>query len=209
MKNNIDYTLYLVTDRDMLRNIDISAAVEEAIKGGVTLIQLREKSLTSMEFYKTAVKIKEITDKYNVPLIINDRLDIALAVDSAGLHVGQKDMPADVARKLLGNDKILGVSAATLEEAKKAESDGADYIGVGAIFTTNTKNDARAVSIELLKEIKESINVPVVAIGGINEENICLLKPTNIDGVAVVSVILGKDNIKSSTIKFKKMLIEL
>jgi thiamine-phosphate pyrophosphorylase len=195
MNIKIDYKLYLVTDREVLKNKDLFTAVEEAIKGGVTIVQLREKNLTSLELYNTAVKIKEITDKYNVPLIINDRLDIAMAVDAAGLHVGQKDMPAEVARKLLGRSKILGVSAATLEEAKKAETNGADYIGVGAVFPTTTKNDARAVAVQLLKEIKQGVSIPVVAIGGINSGNAKLLKPANVDGIAVISDILGKENV--------------
>jgi thiamine-phosphate pyrophosphorylase len=195
MKTNVSYRLYLVTDRDMLKRKDLSAAVKEAIKGGVTVVQLREKNLSSLEFYNTAVQVKEITDKYNVPLIINDRLDIALAVDAAGLHVGQKDIPAGIARRLLGSDKLLGVSAATLEEALKAENEGADYIGVGAIFPTSTKDDARAVSIQLLRNIKESLSIPVVAIGGINSSNVKLLEPACIDGIAVVSDILGKENI--------------
>jgi thiamine-phosphate pyrophosphorylase len=206
MKMNVDYKLYLVTDRDILKNKDLCTAVEEGIKGGVTVVQLREKNLSSLEFYNTAVKIKEITDKYNVPLIINDRLDIALAVDAAGVHVGQKDMPADVARKLLGSEKILGVSTATVEEAKKAERDGADYIGVGAMFPTSTKNDTRAVSIELLKQIKESVSIPVVAIGGINSKNSKLLNPASIDGIAVVSDILGKENITLAAEILRKLI---
>lgn len=206
MKNRIDYKLYLVTDRDVLKGRDIYSAVEEAINGGVTLVQLREKDVTSLEFYNIAIKVKDITDRYNVPLIINDRLDIALAIDAAGLHVGQNDMPADAARKLLGEHKILGVSAATLEEAKKAEEDGADYIGVGAMFSTSTKLDARAVSISTLKEIKENISIPVVAIGGIKENNIALLKSANIDGVAIVSDILGKEDIKSAAEKLMRII---
>jgi thiamine-phosphate pyrophosphorylase len=207
MNIEIDYKLYLVTDREVLKNKDLFTAVEEAIKGGVTVVQLREKNLTSLEFYNTAVKIKEITDKYNVPLIINDRLDIAIAVDAAGLHVGQKDMPAEVARKLLGSNKILGVSAATLEEAKKAETDGADYIGVGAVFLTTTKNDARAVSVQLLKEIKQGVSIPVVAIGGINSGNAKLLKPANVDGIAVVSDILGKENVTLAAEVLKNLIM--
>lgn len=206
MKADVNYKLYLVTDRDILKNIDICTAVEEAIQGGVTLVQLREKNLTALEFYNTAVKIKKITDKYNLPLIINDRLDIALSINAAGLHVGQTDMPADIVRRLLGNDKVLGVSAATVEEAKKAEKDGADYIGVGAVFPTTTKSDTRAVSVELLKKIKESVSIPVVAIGGINENNVSLLKPANIDGVAVVSCILGKEDIKSAAARLKNLI---
>lgn len=192
MKNNMNYSLYLVTDRDVLVDIDLYAGVEEAIKGGVTVVQLREKSLGTLEFYNIAVKLKDITDKYKVPLIINDRIDIAEAIDAAGVHLGQNDMPADIARRIMGNNKIIGVSTSTLEEAQKAEVQGADYVGVGAMFTTTTKDDAKAVSIQCLKEIKEGISIPVVAIGGINENNVDLLKIANIDGIAVVSDILGK-----------------
>jgi len=198
MKNAVNYKLYLVTDRDILKGRDISAAVEEAIKGGVTVVQLREKSISSLEFYNIAVEVKKVTDKYNVPLIINDRLDIALSVDAAGIHVGQGDMPAPITRNLVGQNKVLGVSVATVEEAKKAEADGADYIGVGAMFPTSTKDDARAVSIEVLKEIKDSVNIPVVAIGGINSKNLSLLKPSKIDGIAVVSEILGKEDVRGA-----------
>lgn len=206
MKNNIDYKLYLVTDRDMLKNRDIFSAVEMAIKGGVTLIQLREKDITTEEFYNIALKLKEITSRHNVSLIINDRLDIALAVDADGVHVGQQDMPAAVARKIIGNDKILGVSAATLEEAKKAEEDGADYVGIGAIFPTSTKDDARAVNINELIKIKKALNIPVVAIGGISEKNIELLTTAKIDGVAVISAILGKEDVKAASEGLRRQL---
>jgi thiamine-phosphate pyrophosphorylase len=206
MSFKVDYKLYLVTDRDVLKNKDIYTAVEESIKGGVTLVQLREKNISSLDFYNIAVKLKQITDKYNIPLIINDRLDIALAVDSAGLHIGQEDIPAKIARKLLGENKILGVSARNLKEAKKAEKDGANYIGVGAIFPTSTKSDAQAVSIEALKEIKENISIPVVAIGGINTNNVKLLKPANIDGISVISSILGKENITLAAKELKKLI---
>lgn len=208
MKSKVDYSLYLVTDRDVLKNKSLNDAVEEAIKGGITLVQLREKSVGSLEFYNTALEIKELTDKNKVPLIINDRLDIALAVDAAGVHVGQSDIPAALVRKLIGEDKILGVSVANVEEAIKAEREGADYLGVGAMFSTTTKLDARAVTVDLLKEIKEKVSIPVVAIGGINENNVELLKPAGIDGVAIVSAILGKDDIKIAAENLKN-LIEL
>lgn len=208
MKTDVNYKLYLVTDRDLLKNTDLYAAVEEAIKGGVTLVQLREKDLTTLEFYNTALNIKKVTDKYNIPLIINDRMDIALAVNASGVHIGQKDMPCTIARKILGDDKILGVSATTLSQAIKAEKEGADYIGVGAIFNTSTKQDAKPVSIDMLKEIKETLSIPVVAIGGITIKNIHQLDSSNIDGIAVVSDILGKEDIRlasenlNSLIKF-------
>lgn len=198
---NVDYTLYLVTDRDVLRGRDLIKCIEESILGGVTLVQLREKNVTSREFYEIAIKVKEVTSKYNVPLIINDRLDIALAIDADGLHIGQKDLPASVARKILGKDKILGVSAATLQESLKAEKDGADYLGVGAVFSTSTKKDTRDVSYETLSSITSSVNIPVVAIGGINEKNVTKLKESNIDGIAVISCILGKEDVKGAAEK--------
>ncbi len=206
MKNNIDCSLYLVTDRDVLVDKDIFAAVEEAIKGGVTLVQLREKSLSTLEFYNIAVKIKIITDKYKIPLIINDRIDIAQSIDAAGVHIGQSDMPATIARSIIGDNKILGVSTTTLEEAQRAEKQGADYVGVGAMFPTTTKDDASAVSVLCLKEIKEKISIPVVAIGGINEKNVNLLKIANIDGIAVVSDILGKKSVKAAAEKLGALI---
>ena len=201
MRNNLDYSLYLVTDREVLVGTDIYTEVEQAIKGGVTLVQIREKSISTLEFYNLAVKIKLITDKYKIPLIINDRLDIAQAIDAAGVHLGQDDMPADIARGILGSNKIIGVSTSTLKEAKKAEIQGADYVGVGAMFPTTTKDDARTVTIDCLKEIKQGISIPVVAIGGISEINVALLKPANIDGIAVVSAILSKKSVKMAAEK--------
>ncbi|MBL4933787.1 thiamine phosphate synthase [Clostridium paridis] len=204
MSKEVDYTLYLVTDRDMLKNRNIVEAVEEAILGGVTLVQVREKDISTSEFYKVASEIKEITSKNNVPIIINDRIDIALAIDADGVHVGQSDMPASIARKLIGPDKILGVSTATIDEAIKAEKEGADYLGVGAVFSTTTKDDARNVSLELLKEIKETVNIPIVAIGGINSKNVDKLKESNVDGVAVISDILAKEDIKQAARDIKE-----
>lgn len=198
---NINYRLYLVSDRDVLDGRDFIRSLEEAILGGVTLIQLREKNATSLEFYSLAVKVKELTSKYNIPLIINDRVDIALAVDADGVHVGQDDMPANVVRDILGKDKIVGVSTATLEEALKAIEGGADYIGVGALFPTDTKTDTRIVTLDQLKNIKENINIPVVGIGGINENNIKSVSETGIDGVAIVSAILGKGDIREAAVK--------
>jgi thiamine-phosphate pyrophosphorylase len=201
MKNNVNYSLYLVTDREMLVDTDIYTAVEDSIKGGATLVQLREKDISTLEFYNVASKIKIITDKYNVPLIINDRIDIALAVDAAGVHLGQSDMPASIARSIIGNNKIMGISTSTLEEAQEAERQGADYVGVGAMFPTTTKDDASAVSVHNLKGIKDNITIPVVAIGGITQKNVDLLKIANIDGVAVISDILAKQCVKEATEK--------
>ncbi|SHH69847.1 thiamine phosphate synthase [Clostridium grantii] len=202
MKDKVDYSLYLVTDRDILGDRDLCTAMEEAILGGVSIIQLREKNISSLDFYNSALKVKKVTDKYNIPLIINDRLDIALAIDAAGVHLGQSDLPCEIARKILGENKILGISTATLEEAVLAKKQGADYLGVGAMFSTSTKLNTRSVSISTLKEIKNTVNIPVVAIGGINHANYKKLIPTNIEGFAVVSAILGQDNIKLASQKF-------
>lgn len=209
MKNNIDLSLYLVTDRKCLKNKDLKSAIEEAILGGVTLVQLREKSSDSLELFNIAKEVKKITDKHNIPLIIDDRIDIAMAVDAAGVHLGQEDIPCNVARKILGSDKIIGVSAHNIKEALKAKSDGADYLGCGSVFNTSTKNNVTSLKIQELREIKEKVNIPVVAIGGINEKNVLELRGTGIDGIAIVSAILGKDNIKKAaeelkyTIEFK------
>ena len=196
--NDIDLSLYLVTDKSddvekFLRTI------EEGIKGGVSVVQIREKTADTLDFYNLALKVKEITAKYDVPLIINDRVDVALAVDADGVHVGQSDMPCDVTRALVGPDKIVGVSAATIEEAKKAERDGADYIGSGAVFPTSTKDDAPKITKKDLKEIVDSINIPVVAIGGINLNNAHELNGTGIAGLSVVSAIMSSDNPKKSS----------
>ena len=195
---NIDLSLYLVTDKS--DDVDkFLNTIEEAIKGGVTVVQIREKTAETLDFYNLALKVKEITTKYNVPLIINDRVDVALAIDADGVHVGQSDMPCDVTRRLIGEDKILGVSAATVEEARKAEKDGADYIGTGAVFPTATKDDAPSVTKQDLKDVVDSINIPVVAIGGINLENASQLKDTGIAGLSVVSAIMSSDNPKKSS----------
>lgn len=196
--NNINLSLYLVTDKsdDVEKFLN---TIEEAIKGGVTVVQIREKTAETLDFYNLALKVKEITTKYEVPLIINDRVDVALAIDADGVHVGQSDMPCDVTRKLIGADKILGVSAATIEEAKKAQNDGADYIGTGAVFPTSTKDDAPKITKQDLKEIVESIEIPVVAIGGITKDNAPELIDTGIAGLSVVSAIMSSDNPKKSS----------
>lgn len=195
MKPKIDYSIYLVTDRDLMSTETLEEAVEQAIIGGCTLIQLREKDCSSLDFYSTAVKVKEITDKYNVPLIVNDRLDIALAVDAAGVHVGQSDMPAAIVRKIIGEDKIIGVSTGSLEQALKAQKDGADYLGVGAMYATGTKKDANPTSMEELKKIRENVSIPIVVIGGINKVTARDFKGIGIDGLAIVSAIIAQKDI--------------
>ena len=196
--NKIDYTLYLVTDRNILAGRDLLKSIEEAIDGGATLVQLREKDVSTLEFLNIALKVKAITDKHNIPLIINDRLDIALAADAAGLHIGQEDLPLKIARKLLGYTKIIGVSTSNVNEAIEAENGGADYIGVGAMFPTDTKKDADSVTLEELHRIKNSISIPVVAIGGINKSNIKSVINAGADGAAVISAVLGEKDIKSA-----------
>jgi len=199
----VDYSLYLVTNRGTKTDEEFLDTIEEAILGGVTIVQLREKKASTGEFYRLALRLKELTSKYNVPLIINDRLDIGLAIDAEGVHVGQSDMPADIVRKIIGKDKILGVSATTVEEAKKAEKDGGDYIGSGAIFPTQTK-DADCITIDNLKKIVDSVNIPLVAIGGLAEDNISSLANTNIGGISVVSAIMDSDDPKKASENLKK-----
>lgn len=197
-KNKIDYTLYLCTDRELMSTETLEEAVEQAIKGGCTVIQLREKDCTSQEFYETAKRIHEITKRFNVPLIINDRVDIALAVDADGVHVGQSDLPAAVVRSIIGEDKIVGVSATNLSEAKQAVLDGADYLGVGAMYQTDTKTDAQTVTMEELKAIRSEVDVPIVVIGGINQKTMDNFKGMGIDGLAVVSAVIAADNIEQA-----------
>lgn len=204
-KGKIDYSLYLVTDRNVLMGRDLLKGIEEAIKGGATLIQLREKNISTLEFYNIALKVKELTNKYNIPLIINDRLDIALAVDAEGLHIGQDDMPLKIARKILGDDKIIGVSTSSTEEALGAQRDGADYVGVGAMFPTDTKTDADSVTLMELRSIKASLKIPVVAIGGINKNNIQSVMKTGANGVAVISAVLSESDIKAACERLRKV----
>lgn len=207
--NNLDLSLYLVTDRELIKDKSIENAIEEAILGGVTIVQLREKDCSSLDFYTVAISVKKITDKYNVPLIINDRIDIVLAVDADGVHLGQSDIPCEIARSILAEGKIIGVSAHNLEEALKAKENGADYLGCGAVFTTSTKKDVTGLDIKELSKIKEKVELPMVAIGGINLDNIEKLYGTGIDGVAVVSAIIGKNDIVSSARELKEKIKNL
>lgn len=195
---NIDYTLYLVTDRELMSCPTVEECVERAIAGGVSVVQLREKSCTSREFYELAVRVKKITAALNVPLIINDRIDICLAADADGVHLGQKDIPCAAARKILGRDKIIGVSAALPEEARRAELDGADYLGVGAVFSTSTKSDTRPVTPEIIRQIRAAVSIPFVAIGGINKNNIPQLYGLGINGAAVVSAVAAQQDIEAA-----------
>lgn len=212
MHNRADYRLYLVTDRNCLQQQTLEQAVEQAILGGVTLVQLREKAIASKEFYERALRIKAICHHYNVPLLINDRVDIALAVVADGVHIGQSDLPCGVVRQILGKDKIIGVSARTAQQAIQAQADGADYLGVGAMFATSTKQDAQTVTIASLTQIRQAVTLPIVAIGGINHTTLPALQQalqaadTSIDGVAVVSAILGQKDVKLASEQLKEMI---
>ena len=212
MHNRADYRLYLVTDRNCLQQQTLEQAVEQAILGGVTLVQLREKAIASKAFYERALRIKAICHHYNVPLLINDRVDIALAVEADGVHIGQSDLPCGVVRQLLGKDKIIGVSARTAQQAIQAQADGADYLGVGAMFATSTKQDAQTVTIASLTQIRQAVTLPIVAIGGINHTTLPALQQalqaadTSIDGVAVVSAILGQKDVKLASQQLKEVI---
>lgn len=188
--SRVDLTLYLVTDSDLCPPEKMLEVVDKAIRGGVTLVQLREKTASSREFYQRALAIKEVTSAHHVPLIINDRLDIALAVDADGLHIGQEDLPASVARRILGPDKLLGVSASTVEEAVAAARDGADHLGVGALFPTDTKEVDHLVDASTIRRIRQQSGLPLVGIGGIKANNMGVLRGSLADGVAVVSAIM-------------------
>lgn len=204
----LDLSLYLVTDKINKTDDEFLKIIEEAIKGGTTVVQIREKEGETLDFYNLALKVKEITSKYNVPLIVNDRIDVALAIKSEGVHIGQTDMPADVARSLIGDEMILGVSASTVKEARKAEKDGADYIGTGAVFPTATKDDAPSITKDDLKEVTGSINIPTVAIGGITLENASELAGTGISGISVVSAIMNSEDPKTASENLLKIYNE-
>ncbi|APH13255.1 thiamine-phosphate diphosphorylase [Clostridium sporogenes] len=193
----INYELYLITDRRFLRGRQLKKVVEDAILGGVTIVQVREKDVSTREFYNIAKEVKEVTDHYKVPIIINDRLDIAQAIDAHGVHLGQKDMHLNIARKILGKDKIIGISVGNVKEALEAENNGADYLGIGTIFPTGSKKDVKEIiGIDGLSKIKNKISIPSVAIGGINKANFRDVLNTGIEGISVISAILDEDDIK-------------
>lgn len=205
----INYELYLVTDTNICPREKLVSVTESAIKGGVTLVQLREKDISTREFFAEASELKKLCMYYNVPLLINDRIDIALAVDADGIHIGQSDMPLKVSRKILGPNKIIGLSAGNVNQAVEAVSDGADYLGVGAVFPTSTKRDASNVGIEMLKQVRKSVDIPIVGIGGINPDNISQLYGSGIEGVAVVSCIMGSDDPYAVSKQLSQMVKEL
>ena len=201
--------LYAVTDRHWLNGQQLYEQVEEALKGGATFIQLREKDLTEEEFLEEAKKIQQLCKKYRVPFIINDNVKLAKEIDADGVHVGQSDMEALDVRAQLGEDKIIGVSARTVEQALLAEKHGADYLGVGAVFQTGTKTDAREVEHSVLKEICTKVDIPIVAIGGITQDNVKELSGSGINGVAVISAIFAQKDIETATAKLKSCVEQI
>ena len=201
--------LYLVTNRYQDSLESFLEKLETACRSGVTIVQLREKNLTTNQYYQLAKQVKEITDAYQVPLIIDDRLDVCLAVDAAGLHIGDDELPVSVARQVLGPEKILGVTAKTVKRALEAEEGGADYLGTGAIFPTTTKENAPITLISTLKTICQRVDIPVVAIGGLTSENIDQLMGTGIAGVAVVRDLMQAEDIETKTQAFLTKLDDI
>ncbi|GIN21177.1 thiamine phosphate synthase [Siminovitchia fordii] len=197
MQRNIDYKLYLVTEEDMPGE-QLLPMIKQAVDGGVSLVQLREKNSGGKIFYEKALEIKNFLDSLSIPLIINDRVDIALAVEAAGVHLGQSDLPIEAVKKIIPDSMVVGISAHTVKEAILAEETGADYIGVGSIFPTSSKTDANLLPQGMLEKIIDSVSIPVVAIGGITEENAILLQSHELDGIAVISSITRADDPKSA-----------
>lgn len=193
-----DMMLYAVTDAAWTGKKTLTEQVEEAMKGGITFLQLREKHLSKEEFLKEAIEIKDLAQKYQIPFVINDEIEIAQEAGADGVHVGQDDMPVEEVRKILGKDKIIGVSAHNVEEAVRAERGGADYLGVGAVYPTSTKENTSAVSMEEMKKICQTVSIPVVAIGGIKKNNMKVLTGTGVNGIAVVSAIFAAKDIRKA-----------
>ena len=208
-KREYKHSMYLITDESSCLGKNIYECVEESIRGGANLIQLREKNMPTRDFFNRAVKLKEICRKHNVPFVINDRIDIALAVEADGVHLGQSDMPIEIAKKILGYDKIVGISAGNMKEAISAQKSGADYVGVGAVFTTDTKEDADYISKEILCEMTDTLHIPVLAIGGIKLDNLDYFEDTGIDGICVISDILKNDDCKKRTEKLLENFREI
>ena len=205
MKENLreDLKMYLISDSDILKGRDFYKCIEDGLKAGVTMLQLREKNADGGEFLEKALKLRELTKKYNAKFIIDDRIDIALLCDADGVHVGQSDMEALDVRAKLGPDKIIGVSAQTVEQAILAERHGADYLGVGAVFPTGSKDDAKEVSYDTLKAICDAVSIPVIAIGGITKENVGKLSGSGICGIAVISAIYAQKDIQKAAADLK------
>ena len=204
----IDTSLYFITDSTGFNEEDFLIRVEAALKGGVSLLQLREKEKSTREYLYLAEKVHVFTKKYNIPLIIDDRIDVVMAVNAEGVHLGQSDMPIDVARKILGKDKIIGATAKTVEQALDAYHQGADYLGVGAIYPTTTKVKTVLTSTDTLSKICRAVPIPVNAIGGLNKENVNILNNINISGICVVSAIMKADNPKTTAEELKAWIKE-
>lgn len=201
------YRLYLVTDRYDYTDEQFLRIIKEALAAGVTMVQLREKAISTRRYFELAQAVKQLTDQFNVPLIIDDRIDVALAVDAAGVHIGDDELPVRVARQLIGPDKILGVSTKSVEAAQAAAADGANYVGVGAIYPTQTKVITRTTSLATLQEITQTIDIPVVAIGGIKFTNIATLSEINIAGVAIVSGIMRALDVQQAVASVDEALV--
>ncbi|WP_294975332.1 thiamine phosphate synthase [uncultured Leuconostoc sp.] len=209
VNKNSDYALYLVTNRYDYSDEQFLNIVFEACDSGVTLVQLREKDVTTKRYFDLAVAVKKITDKFNIPLIIDDRVDICLAVNAAGVHIGDNELPIKIVRQLIGKDKILGVSVKDVQHAKEAEAQGADYFGVGAIYPTKTKVITKHTTIATLKDIVDNVAIPVNAIGGIKENNILSLKNTGISGVCMVSELMQAEDVRTKVANCLKTVAQL
>lgn len=206
---NFNSSLYFITDSSGYSEEEFLFRVEEALKGGITLMQLREKEKSTREYIDLAKKVHKITLKYNIPLIIDDRIDVALVTDAEGVHLGQTDMPVHIARKLIGENKIIGATAKTVAQAKEAYEQGADYLGVGAIFPTTTKVKTILTSTDTLNEICKSVSIPVNAIGGLNKDNIKILKGIPISGICVVSAIMKSEKPEKSALELIEKMKEI
>lgn len=205
MKAKIDYSIYLVTDEVALKGRELLPVVEEALQGGVTLVQYRNKNAEGGKLYEEALALKKLCDKYSVPLIIDDRLDIAMAIKAAGVHIGQDDIPCNIARQVLGDDYIIGVSAHNPVEAQKAIDDGADYLGCGAVYATTTKAKVTALGLDGLAAIRRAVQIPIVGIGGVDLSNAKDVLSVGVEGVAIVRAILGAEDVVATTQEFVKI----
>ena len=208
-KPTADVTLYLVTDSTGFLEDDFLARVEKACRGGITLLQLREKERSGREYFRLALKVKEIANRYHIPLLIDDRVDIAIAAGADGVHVGQSDLPVKEARRLLGPHKIIGATAKTVPQALEAQEQGADYLGVGAIFPTTTKVVTILTPVETLNQICRAVSIPVAAIGGLNAQNLSVLQNSPISGVSVVSAIMKQQDPEKAARELKKAVLSL
>lgn len=203
--NALNPTLYLVTNSDEKSEADFLDIIAQACEGGVTLVQLREKEKTGFEYYNLALKVKAVTDQFGIPLIIDDRVDIALAVDASGVHLGKEDLPLAAARKIMGSTKIIGATAKTVEQSLFAQAAGADYLGVGAIYPTATKVKTAITSVETLCDIIKNVTIPVVALGGLDAENVEILYGSKANGIAVVRAIMNSPNPKEAATQLRKL----